>query len=118
MLLWYGWELVTVPYAGQGRVHACLWDNKDKLTEECRREELKLKIIQSRDIRLRPKLHKLCSEEIAVFCKDVKPGDAAPKQAKMLSMHCLARNRPPPVVEHCMPGQQSLLSPASCQFSF
>ena len=57
-------------------MHACLWDNKDKLTEDCRREELKLKIIQSRDIRLRPKLNKLCSEEIAVFCKDVKPGDA------------------------------------------
>ncbi|KAK9797745.1 hypothetical protein WJX73_005342 [Symbiochloris irregularis] len=59
---------------GQGRVHVCLWDNKDKLTEDCRREELKLKIIQSRDIRLRPKLNKLCSEEISVFCKDVKPG--------------------------------------------
>ena len=55
-------------------MHSCLRDKLDQLTEGCRREELKLNIIQSRDIRLRPKLNKLCSEEIAVLCKDVKPG--------------------------------------------
>ena len=60
--------------AGEGRVHQCLRDHMDQLTEGCRQEELKLNIIQSRDIRLRPKLNKLCSEEIAIFCKDVKPG--------------------------------------------
>ena len=54
----------------------------DQLTEGCRQEELKLNIIQSRDIRLRPKLNKLCSEEIAIFCKDVKPG------ALMLNFGC------------------------------
>ncbi len=26
------------------------------------------------DVRLRPKLKKLCSQEIAVYCADVKPG--------------------------------------------
>ena len=55
-------------------MHQCLRDHMDQLTEGCRQEELKLNIIQSRDIRLRPKLNKLCSEEIAIFCKDVKPG--------------------------------------------
>jgi len=60
--------------AGEGRVHQCLRERMDQLTEPCRQEELKLNIIQSRDIRLRPRLAKLCSEEIAVFCKDVPPG--------------------------------------------
>ena len=48
-----------------------------QLTEACRQEELKLNIIQSRDIRLRPKLAKLCSEEIVIFCKDVQPGTSS-----------------------------------------
>lgn len=60
--------------AGEGRVHQCLREHMGQLTEACRQEELKLNIIQSRDIRLRPKLAKLCSEEIAIFCKDVQPG--------------------------------------------
>lgn len=47
----------------------------DSLSEGCRQEELKLNIIQSRDVRLRPKLNKLCAEEIVVFCKDIQPGD-------------------------------------------
>ena len=77
-------------------MHQCLRDQRDKLTENCRREELKLNIIQSRDIRLRPKLNKLCSEEIAVFCKDVKPGVLMPylmylrsKSMKHASGHAL-----------------------------
>ncbi len=61
-------------HAGEGRVHQCLRDNFQKLTESCRKEELKLNIIQSRDVRLRPKLNKACSEEIAVYCKDVEKG--------------------------------------------
>ena len=60
--------------AGEGRVHQCLRDSFSKLTEACRKEELKLNIIQARDVRLRPKLNKACSEEIAVFCKGVPPG--------------------------------------------
>ena len=60
--------------AGEGRVHQCLRDSFQKLTDGCRKEELKLNIIQSRDVRLRPKLNKACSEEIAVYCKDVETG--------------------------------------------
>jgi hypothetical protein len=30
--------------------------------------------LQARDVRLRPKLQRTCSEELAVFCKDVTPG--------------------------------------------
>ena len=70
--------------AGEGRVHSCLREKLDQLTEGCRREELKLNIIQSRDIRLRPKLNKLCSEEIAVMCKDVKPGMFCPRHRQLL----------------------------------
>ena len=55
-------------------MHQCLRDSFSKLTEACRKEELKLNIIQARDVRLRPKLNKACSEEIAVFCKGVPPG--------------------------------------------
>ena len=70
--------------AGEGRVHQCLRDSFEKLTDGCRKEELKLNIIQSRDVRLRPKLNKACSEEIAVYCKDVETGEhaaAAPSSA-------------------------------------
>ncbi|KAG2435442.1 hypothetical protein HYH02_011942 [Chlamydomonas schloesseri] len=61
---------------GEGRVHQCLRYNRDKLTEQCRNEEMKLAALEYRDIRLRPKLNKLCSEEKAVYCKDTKPGKA------------------------------------------
>ena len=57
-------------------MHQCLRDNLQKITDGCRKEELKLNIIQSRDVRLRPKLNKACSEEIAVYCKDVEKGMA------------------------------------------
>ena len=40
--------------AGKGRVHQCLRNNRDKLSKQCAAEELKLNIIQSSDIRLRP----------------------------------------------------------------
>ena len=58
-------------------MHQCLRDSFEKLTDGCRKEELKLNIIQSRDVRLRPKLNKACSEEIAVYCKDVETGEHA-----------------------------------------
>ena len=58
-------------------MHQCLRDSFEKLTDGCRKEELKLNIIQSRDVRLRPKLNKACSEEIAVYCKDVETGERA-----------------------------------------
>lgn len=50
-------------------MHQCLRYNKDKLSERCRNEEMKLAALEYRDIRLRPKLNKLCSEEKAVYCK-------------------------------------------------
>lgn len=39
--------------AGEGRVHSCLRYNKDKISEKCRNEEMKLAAIEYRDIRLR-----------------------------------------------------------------
>jgi Golgi apparatus protein 1 len=59
---------------GEGRVHACLRDNRDKISEACAAEELKLEKIESESTELQPKLSKLCSEERSVFCKNVKPG--------------------------------------------
>lgn len=61
---------------GEGRVHQCLRMHRDELSPKCKQEEMKLAAIEYRDIRLRPKLNKLCSEEKAVYCKDTKPGKA------------------------------------------
>ena len=38
---------------GEGRVHTCLRFNKDRISERCRNEEMKLAAIEYRDIRLR-----------------------------------------------------------------
>uniref|UniRef100_A0A7S0YM23 Golgi apparatus protein 1 n=1 Tax=Polytomella parva TaxID=51329 RepID=A0A7S0YM23_9CHLO len=61
---------------GEGRVHTCLRFYKDKISDECRDEEMKLMELEYNDIRLRPKLNKLCSEERSIYCKGVKPGNA------------------------------------------
>ncbi|MEW5310424.1 MAG: hypothetical protein WDW38_002223 [Sanguina aurantia] len=71
---------------GEGRVHQCLRFNRDKISEKCRNEEMKLAAIEYRDIRLRPKLNKLCSEEKAVYCKDAKPGKARVVKCLMENM--------------------------------
>ena len=60
-----------------GAVLQCLRSHRASLTAECRKEELKLNIIQSQDVRLQPTLHKQCSEETAVFCPNVEPGQDA-----------------------------------------
>lgn len=60
-----------------GGVLQCLRLHRTELTAECRKEELQLNIIQSQDVRLQPTLHKQCSEETAVFCADVEPGNDA-----------------------------------------
>lgn len=60
-----------------GAVLQCLRLHRTELAAECRKEELKLNIIQSQDVRLQPTLHKQCSEEIAVFCPDVEAGEEA-----------------------------------------
>ena len=52
----------------------CLRRHRDELSPGCRFEELHLNIIQARDVRLRPKLRKICAHEMATHCKDVKPG--------------------------------------------
>jgi len=70
---------------GEGRTLACLRQNREKLQPDCRREELQLSLLAARDIRLRPKLKKLCSEEMTVFCAEVKPG-----RGRM--MRCLQEN--------------------------
>lgn len=59
---------------GEGRTLACLRVNRAALQPPCRKEELRLSIMAAADIRLRPKLQKLCGAEIAVFCHDIKPG--------------------------------------------
>ncbi len=53
-------------------MHQCLRFNRDKISDRCRNEETKLQAVEYRDIRLRPRLNKLCSEEKAVYCK-VRP---------------------------------------------
>ena len=60
--------------AGEGRLLKCLRDHKEDLSAECAAEDTKLAILQSQDIRLTPRLHQLCSGEVAAYCKDVKPG--------------------------------------------
>ena len=64
----------TAAGAGEGRVVACLRQHRPKLQAECRKEELQLSLLAASDVRLRPKLRKLCSEEMAVYCAGVKPG--------------------------------------------
>lgn len=59
---------------GKGKVHECLRRHRKEISRECAAQELKLNILQSSDIRLRPGMYKDCSEEIAVYCKGVKPG--------------------------------------------
>lgn len=71
---------------GEGRVHSCLRFHKAFISERCAAEENKLAAVEFRDIRLRPKLAKVCSEERAVYCKDVKPGKARVIQCLMENM--------------------------------
>lgn len=59
---------------GMGRIHDCLRANSDKISKECNDEELKLQVVEAQDVRLRPGFTRDCSEEMAVYCKDVAPG--------------------------------------------
>ena len=60
--------------AGEGRVHKCLWDNKDKISKACQNEERKIQIMQSSNTELMPNLAKACKAERAAHCKSVRPG--------------------------------------------
>ena len=59
---------------GSGRMHDCLRKHLDELSEACRQQEEALDVVQSRDVRLRPRLRKACSEEMVAFCQAVAPG--------------------------------------------
>jgi Golgi apparatus protein 1 len=60
--------------AGAGRIHRCLRDHAADLSDECKKEELTLSIVQSQDVRLMPQLRVACVDEMKQYCKDVPPG--------------------------------------------
>jgi Golgi apparatus protein 1 len=53
----------------------CLRHNRDRLTNECRREQLLLEQQEAENIMLRPGLLKACANERSVFCDKVKGGN-------------------------------------------
>ena len=55
-------------------MHKCLWDNKDKISKACQKEERKIQIMQSSNTELMPNLAKACKAERAAHCKSVRPG--------------------------------------------
>lgn len=61
--------------AGEGRTLACLRVHLAALQPACKKEQLRLNAMAAADVRLRPKLQKLCGVEIATFCFAVKPGN-------------------------------------------
>ncbi len=61
---------------GEGRVHACLRENRRQLSDGCRREEMILEQQEAEHIELRPNLLRACTEERAAFCAGVQPGSA------------------------------------------
>ena len=63
----------------------CLREHREDLSDACRKEELHLNIIQARDVRLRPKLRKICAHEMAAHCKDVPRGARSPWSGCMIA---------------------------------
>jgi len=57
-----------------GDVLACLRAAREQLTPACRREELRLSVLQSRDARLFPAIAASCGREMSTHCKDVPAG--------------------------------------------
>lgn len=66
-------------------MHKCLRDNRKKLSERCRQEELLLEEKEAESVELNMGLLKACKAERQLFCKDVQPG-----QARVF--RCLAEN--------------------------
>jgi Golgi apparatus protein 1 len=66
-------------------VHKCLREHSKELSENCRREELRLEQSEAESIELNQGLLKACRDERSLFCKDVQPG-----QARVF--RCLAEN--------------------------
>jgi len=58
-----------------GRVHECLYEHIKELSDECRIEEQKIQKLKAKDVRLQPGVMQSCSEEIAMVCKGIKPGN-------------------------------------------
>ncbi len=76
---------VRVCAPGDGRVHKCLRENRKKLSESCRKEELLLEEKEAGSIELNVSLLKSCKAERQLFCNQVQPG-----QARVF--RCLAEN--------------------------
>ncbi len=81
----------------------CLRAHREDLSAACRAEELHLNIVQARDVRLRPKLRRICAHEVTTHCKDVKPGLRPPGPP--------ARCSEPPC---CFPGWMPVLPGLIC----
>jgi hypothetical protein len=71
-------------------VHTCLRFNLKFLSERCAAEENKLSAVEFRDIRLRPKLAKVCSEERVVYCK-VRGGDQSRYKEGSICCSCISK---------------------------
>lgn len=54
--------------AGEGKVHGCLRDNLAKLSDPCRKEEVKLSILQSSNTELMPNLAQACKVPVLPLC--------------------------------------------------
>ncbi|KAG1660746.1 hypothetical protein FOA52_010620 [Chlamydomonas sp. UWO 241] len=78
-------KLCSTVEAGEGRVHKCLRDNRKKLSEMCRKEELRLEETEADSIELNVGLLKACRSERRLFCKAVSTGSAR-------VFRCLAEN--------------------------
>jgi len=53
---------------GQGRIHECLVENKDELSEECHVAEFEQLAMQSIDIRLSPTAMRACKSDMGRLC--------------------------------------------------
>jgi Cysteine rich repeat len=53
---------------GAAECDVCVPARRRELSPKCKKEELRLSALQSRDVRLRPKLMRACQEELVMFC--------------------------------------------------
>ena len=53
-------DAACAPAAGEGKVHSCLRTNFAQLSDACRKEELKLMIMESSNTELMPNLARAC----------------------------------------------------------
>jgi len=60
---------------GQGRIHECLVENKDELSEECHVAEFEQLAMQSIDIRLSPTAMRACKSDMGRLCSKAMKAD-------------------------------------------